>query len=172
MASALPRCTWLPSRGNHRAGFTFIELVVVSGLTIVLMGGALASMGIFSNQKSRSEGGQMVISTLRRAQNRARSGDKPATCGTLNGYRVWGNAGSNEYRMALRCDGVATDLETQVYSLPNFETFRGAFSVMYLPQPGQVTGVPVTIQVGTTESYYEFSVLNNGVITEGQLVEQ
>lgn len=157
-----------------RAGFTLFELILTTALMLLLMGGALAAYNAFLAQRGRSESGKKVVSLVREAQNRSRSGDKPESCGSLNGYRVWANNNSNQYSLSLRCDGSSEDLETVTNTLASGEYFLSGFDVIFPPTPGTVTGAPATVRIGQLEAAeyeYEFTIAASGVIEDTGLVQ-
>ncbi len=165
---------WLQNRNNR--GFTIIELLVTTTLSLLLMGGALAAYTTFASRQDKVESARDVRSVLRVARERSRDGDKPeSNCSQLNYYRVWGVQGTQNYYMGIRCNDVATNLEQTTYSLQSGEYFLDDFDLYFPPLPGPVPGTPVTISIGRLEDQsvkYEFEVTGQGIIEEGRLITQ
>lgn len=163
------------SNRSNRSGFTLIELLVTTTLGILMMGAAAASYQTFGVKQGRAESARQVMSLLRRAQQRARSGDKPAeNCDRLDGYRVWGQTGTQEYFLSLRCDGDGQDQELQTFTLQGAEYFQEGFDVTFTPQIGPVDNTPVTVKVGPLTpgtKHYEFIIERNGLLTDTGSVE-
>lgn len=162
---------WL--RRPVNSGFSLIELLVVSTLSMVLLGGALAAYSTFSTRQSRLDSGNQVLSDLRAAQQRSRSGEQPEACNSLGGYQVWNTGGaSNEYRIAVKCNSPAQLMETEVKTLRENEVFLTTFNVVFPPLPGPATGVPATIDIGQSGDTlkYRFTIDTQGVVHQGAFV--
>lgn len=163
---------WL--HNPNRLGFTLIELLVTTTLGLFLMGGALAAYSSFSQRQDKVESARDVRAVLRAGRERSRDGDKPqSNCNQLNYYRVWGVQGTQNYYMAIRCDGNNTNLEQVTYTLQSGEYFLDDFDLYFPPLPGPVPGAPVTISIGQLDDSsvrYEFAVTDQGLVEEGTLV--
>lgn len=160
---------------NRTAGFTFIELLVTTTLSLVLMGGAFAAYNSFATRQDKVESARDVQSLLQSARERSRGGDKPEACGRLNSYRVWGVQGTQNYYMSIRCDDVLVDLEQETFVLQSGEYFLDDFELFFPPLPGPVVGAPVTVSIGELDDQsirYEFSISEQGVIENGSLLSQ
>lgn len=158
----------LLSRDN--AGFTLIELLITTALGLLMLGGVLAAYAQLSTQQARSESARDVMTLIRVAQNRARSGDKPQTgCTDLDGYRVYAFANTQDYSMVPRCDGQDITDERVTYRLRELEHFLTDFSVILLNQPGPVPGAPVTVEISRldeTDRPYQFVITTNGLVED------
>lgn len=155
-------------------GFTLIELLVTTTLGLLLMGGAVASYSAFATRQDRIESARDLQAVLRSAQSRSRSGNKPETdCSQFGGYRVWGVQSTQNYFVSVRCDG--DDVETEEYQLNAGQYFLESFDLTFPVLPGAVNGAPSTIQIGNLDdpgSRYEFSISQQGVIAEGELISE
>lgn len=162
------------SWSHQSKGFTFIELLVTTTLGLLLMSAAAASYQTFGVKQTRAESARQVISTLRRAQERARAGDKPDTgCAQLNGYRVWGQTSTKDYFLSLRCNSDGQDMEVQQFSLEGAEYFQEGFDVTFQTAAGPIPNTPVTVKIGPLvpeENHYEFIIERNGLITDTGIV--
>lgn len=161
----------LPNRAN--LGFTLLELLVTTGLSLFLLGGAIASFNSFSTEQDKVQSAKDVQTVLQRAQVRSRNGDKPDTgCTQLNGYGVRAAAGSNTYDLVTRCDGQI--IETQTFNLRQGQYFDQAFDVTYPVFPGPISGAPVIVQIGELSSgqrqVYRFTILQSGVTSKGGVI--
>lgn len=160
---------------KSQSGFTFLELLITTTLGLLILGGALASYRTFGIRQARSESSKAVIGVLHRAQRRARSGDKPIDdCTTLNGYRVWAVAGTQQYSLSVRCDGDGEDREAQSFLLRDQEYFQVGFDVTFSPNSGPILAAPETVEIGPLgggENHYEFIIEPNGVITDTGIVD-
>ncbi len=158
------------SWSSQSKGFTFIELLVTTTLGLLLMTAAAASYQTFGTKQARSDSAREVMSVLRRAHERARSGDKPATgCAQLDGYRVWAQTSTQTYKMSLRCNANGQDSEIQEFSLRGSEYFQNGFDVTFQPQVGPLPNTPATVKIGPLtpgENHYEFLIERNGLITD------
>lgn len=155
------------------AGFTLIEILITTTLGLLLLGGTLAAYNSFTNRQTKIESARDVMAVLRLAQSQSRDGNKPDTgCATMDGYRVWGTQGTQNYGMALRCNDDGIDQEVQSFQLQAGEVFLDSFEVLFPPLPGPVPGTPVTVKIGDLGNQavrYEFSVSEQGVVHAGQL---
>lgn len=161
---------------SKRAGFTLIELMITTTLGLLLLGAAAASYSTFGVRQARTESAREVMSLLRRAQQRARSGDKPVDgCTHLDGYRVWGQQGTQAYNLSLRCNGNGQDYEQQEFVLREQEFFQEGFDVTFSSQIGPVPNTPTTVKIGPLvpgESHYEFIIERNGLVTDVGIIEE
>ncbi len=164
---------WLRNQDSQH-GFTFIELLVTTTLSLLLMGGAFAAYTSFASRQTKIESARDVQAVLQSARERSRGGDKPDDdCTRLNYYRVWGVQGTQNYYVAVRCDDSGADLQQQTYTLQSGEYLLDDFELFFPPLPGPIPGAPVTISIGEFEDTsvrYEFAVSDQGVISEGQLI--
>lgn len=158
------------SSNPAKRGFTLIELLVTTALGLVMLGGVLAAYSTLATRQARAESAKDVITVLRVAQNRSRSGDKPeAGCTSLEGYRVYGFLNTQEYYLVPYCDGADKINERLTYHLREAEYFLGNFSVIYPTQPGPVVGAPLTVRISRldeTDQAYEFEITTSGVVED------
>jgi type II secretory pathway pseudopilin PulG len=155
---------------NPNKGFTLIELLVTTALGMVMLAGVLAAYANLAKRQARSESAKDVITLLRVAQNRSRSGDKPDTgCTNLEGYRVYGSLNTQDYYLVVRCDGADKTDERQSYRLREQEYFLDDFSVIFPVQPGPLVGAPATVQISRLDELttpYEFEITVSGVVED------
>jgi type II secretory pathway pseudopilin PulG len=167
---------WSPNQDNSQSGFTFLELLVTTTLGLLLFAGTLAAYNSFANRQTKIDSARDVMSLLQQSQSRSRDGDKPDDdCTRLDGYRVWGVQNSQQYYLAIRCDGNADNLETQEFTLQSGEVFLDSFDVVFPPLPGPVQGAPVTIRIGELQNpdlEYDFVVNGQGVVESGGIVQE
>jgi len=157
---------------GHDSGFTLIELLVTTGLTLILVGGALASYNSFNTRQGHIQSARNVMAAVERAKTRSAVGEKPASCTTLDGYRVRAAINTATYTVSIRCDGNSTDLEPQQFFLPSGYLFRTAFDVVFPPLPRNVSSVDQNVDIAkpTDTDVYRFVIRANGAIEDQGLV--
>ncbi len=163
---------WSANRAN--SGFTFIELLVTTALGLVMLGGVLAAYGSLATRQARAESAKDIITVLRVAQNRSRSGDKPAAnCTNLDGYRVYAAQNTQDFYLVARCDGADKADERMVYHLREQEYFLTDFSVIFPVQSGPIIGAPETVRLSRldeTTTPYEFVITVSGVVEDHGII--
>lgn len=77
----------IPHTLNPNSGFTLIELMVVTAITAILVGGGIAAYNRFNESQILNQAAITLKTNLRDAQNRGLSGEKvcgPSDCGGTN----------------------------------------------------------------------------------------
>lgn len=69
-------------------GFTLIELLIVTSIIGLLLSIGVASYNTFNRRQMIRETALDLLNNLRFAQNKASSGEKPAGCATLEGWKL------------------------------------------------------------------------------------
>jgi len=104
-------------------GFTLIELLVVMVIVGILLGVGIAQYISFNRRQILEQTTQGLKNNLRLAQTKAMSGEKPAGCGILDGYRVkFASNDPDNYTLVAVCEGVEVG-ETKNFSLPSIVKF-------------------------------------------------
>jgi prepilin-type N-terminal cleavage/methylation domain-containing protein len=163
-----------PSRSLpvRQAGFSLLELLVVTAISLVILGGAIAAFTTFADRRSVSNTvGELKI-YLQRAQSRARSGDL-AGCDQLAGYQVQTYlSGTNQTQLSLQAvcsSGTATAATT--YDLPSGVTVSPNLNVTFdvLNGGAQLDGGAASQDITVTGgSYvYQFTLYREGRMSEG-----
>jgi len=152
---------------KKQLGFTLIELVVVSGILILIAGGGIASFINFNEKQRVLNGGKELQSYLRMAQTLIRVGEVPDGCGTLNGYKVMssGAAFSKEIKILAVCSN--GDIEKSSFLLPTTTTLSSDIDITFLGLHGGVIGATTVEIIGASNRTYSFDVTQGGEITQG-----
>ncbi len=149
---------------SSRQGFSLIELLIVIALFVLLTSGAVLNYRAFNQRQQVLQSAKNVQEALRFAQKKARVGEKPTGCVTLNGYKVSGTTASTQVILTADC----TNQDYQVTSLSLVGNARltvnldKTFSVI----TGGVVN-PGTIAIRYGAYTYAFDVNVGGEITEG-----
>lgn len=104
-------------------GFTLLELMVASGVMLVITGGLLANYNNFTDRQRLKQTALNLKNNLRLAQTKATSGLKPAgvACTTLVGYNLTFQA--SQYTVQARCQPQGLVGPTSDVTLPTGITF-------------------------------------------------
>lgn len=154
---------------HQQHGFTLIELMVAITIMTLLFGSGVVSYLKFNDNQQVVVTGQKIQQMLRTAQKKARVGDKPTGCNTLNAYQLSASAVANAQ---VRLDAVCNSGNFQVesYTLPSKVTFSQGLSMRFKVLTGG-TDQPGTIQLnGDTGTTFTFTVGAGGDISEGVTV--
>lgn len=151
------------------SGFTLIELVVVTGILLLITGGGIASFIKFNGKQQVLNGGKELQSYLRMAQTLIRVGEKPAGCDVLTGYKVMSlDVGAvKEVKVLAVCD--SGDIEKSSFLLPESTTLSNDIDITFLGLHGGVIGA-TTIEVIGANRTYSFEVTQGGEITQGEFL--
>lgn len=135
-------------------GFTLIEIIVVTAISLTLVGLGVAGYSQFNQTQLLKQTAEDIKSTLRDAQNRALSGEKDnsvAACGSapsslpLDHWR-FSITGATTYSISGSCKGTTFGL--RVYETPNnnitLSPASGTIDFKPLAQ-GAITGTLSTI---------------------------
>lgn len=95
----------------HADGFSLMELIVVTGILMFIIGGTVASYSSFNSREKVKQVALSLKSNIRLAQSKAVSGVKPAVqnptgstdCQQLLGYTLTFAAGNSRYTIAANC---------------------------------------------------------------------
>lgn len=161
------------SQSRFQPGFTLIELLVTAGLTMILVGGVLAAYNNFNSRQGHVQTARNVLANVERAKSRSLVGDKPeSTCLSLEGYRVRMVQNTAVYTVSVRCEGSASDLETEQFTLPSGYLFQTGADVLFPPLSGNVAAQdqPVNILQSSSGQVYRFVIKTNGAIEDQGMV--
>lgn len=88
-------------------GFTLIELVVTTGVILLIAGGVVANYNNYSDNQRLKQAALTLKNNLRLVQTKAASAEKPASgCSEMVGYQV--SFTSTSYSIQARCvEGLA-----------------------------------------------------------------
>lgn len=161
-------------------GYSLIELVVVVGLMVLLMGGGIAAFSSFNDRQKAVEGARTLQSWLRTAQSRARALEKPPGCDQLHSYRVSTITNSDTVETVAVCNAANDELGATFLTLPEGLTLQTTATLDFLVLHGgieinQSAASAVDLVVsgggGFSNSRYGFTVTKGGEIREGDYVE-
>ena len=168
---------------SSQAGFTLIEMIVVIGLMVLMLGGSIAGYRKFNERQTVLQGGKEFVSALRLAQKRASVGDKPDVAGCngagqkLDGYRVSGVSAANTYFVAPWCSGAEAATAKQTYTFSGDVVLKQDVDIrFYVLSRGtdfSGAGSSVNMMMGNAETpgyTYTVQVTRSGEINETGLV--
>jgi prepilin-type N-terminal cleavage/methylation domain-containing protein len=152
-----------PYLSAHQRGFTLIEMLVSITVMILLVGGGIASYITFNDRQTLATSGRKLETLLRAAQKKARVGDKPAACNTLNSYEVAVAAQSNVITLSAICANGPHEPRTETLNpqITATQTRQIRFQVLH----GGVTNAG-TISLTNGVDTYEIAVSQGGEITD------
>lgn len=163
------------SRSNQLGsrGFTLIELLVTTALSLILLGGALASYNQFNSQQGHIQSSKQVISDFERAKARAQAGDKPEECDRLDGYRVITNANSTLYIVSAVCNGGSLETASEQFNLSSNYQFDSSVEVVFPVRPASVAASDQIVDIARVNNgqIYRFVIKTNGTIEDQGLVD-
>lgn len=151
------------------AGFSLIELMVVTVISGVLMAGGIAAYRSIGGKQQVKQAGITFQTNLRLFQGKALAGEKPDICAAANKllyYEVkWISATS--YSVKPICSGKATtavsyDLDEGISFKPGWTDEKKFFN-----QESHIEGVQAIqlVKTGTESPYYEVTIESSGVIS-------
>lgn len=150
----------------QRNGFTLIEVLVAVSIMIALMSGAIASYRIFVPRQQILQSARNAQQAFLLAQKKARVGEKPSGCNTLQGYTVRGNINStllNVYAVCASGEYLVTN--TSFVGTTRLE--QNVNVMLKVLTGGTETGGDVTVIITNTAYRYSFIVHSGGGISEG-----
>lgn len=157
----------LPIRNSK--GFTLIELLVSITIMMLMVGMGLASFITFNERQQLSGAAKELQTYLRSAQTRARNGDVPAGCITLEGYNVQMAQDTSLVTVRAIC-GNGNFIRSE-NNLTGGVTPATAIDMTFKVLQGGVTGAQnITLELGSRT--YTFGVTAGGEINQGQLNEE
>ena len=152
---------------NTSLGFSLIELLVVVGILILVVGGGIASFISFNEKQQVVNGAKELQEYLRTAQTLIRVGQKPDGCGTLNAYRVVSSDSGTTKEIKVIAVCSSDDIDRNSFFLPEGTTLSSDISITFLGLHGGVSGATTIEVVGGNDRTYTFEVTQGGEITQG-----
>lgn len=158
---------------NNRLGFTLIEMLVTITIMLLLVGGGLASYLQFDQRQGVITAADQVEVLLRSAQKKARVGDKPSGCDTLQGYSVDLTSGNGDINLVANClvGGAPQDITVTTEQLRATVTAASTVSIQFNVLAGGVTGAG-TVDIQKNDLRYQLEVTQGGEILNNGFVEQ
>lgn len=154
---------------KNRQGFTLIELLVTITVLMVITGGGIAAYLTFNTKQVLLQSGQDVLFLSRSAQKKARVGDKPPGCNTLQSYEVQMPAsGGNMLSLRAICTNPAASIQTKTLMLPPGVSVTSGSTMQFYVLAGGVSN-PQTVTIGNGTNTFSFIVGRGGDISEGVL---
>ncbi|MFZ5845376.1 MAG: pilus assembly FimT family protein [Patescibacteria group bacterium] len=149
-----------------KAGFTFIELLVVMGVILLLTSGIIAGYNNFTDNQRLKQTALTLKTNLRFAQTKAASADKPTSgCTQLVGYAV--SFTNSSYNVQAQCSEGLVGSLTSV-SLPvgiSFSPIPETIVFRVLTR-GTTSDNPVTLTLIGRLKSYRLEVSPKGDITD------
>ncbi len=152
---------------TQQLGFTLIELMVAVTILVLLFGSGIASYLNFNDNQTVITTGQQVQLMLRTAQKKARVGDKPTGCTTLQGYRL---TGSTVPYAVIQLDAVCGSgllVNVDSFTMPNKVTLSQSIAITFKVLTGGTDQPGTVIVAGNNGTTYTFTVGSGGDISEG-----
>lgn len=157
------------ARSSRQRGFTLIEMLVSISITLIITGGVMVSYRGFNQRQQLIQSTKNLQQTLRLAQKKARVGEKPTGCQTLEGYTVRGTINSQNVALLAICD-LDTEYPISTTTLSGNTLLDVTFDFTYKVLTGGVIGAG-PVQLSNADLIYTFNVNPGGDISEGQYVE-
>lgn len=175
---------------NNNQGFTLIEILVVTTISLLLAGGALAGFLEFNERQQLQTKAKELQTLFRSAQVKARSGEGAGDCRALNpvsqlrGYQVVYSTNSTTATLLRVCKEVASAnytttaiSEVDLTTAPASEAFQLEFLALkggVIISDDQTISAPTELEISLTGSNntYDFAVTNTGEITQGAFAVQ
>jgi prepilin-type N-terminal cleavage/methylation domain-containing protein len=157
----------------QRRGFTLIEVLVSVTLMIVLTSGAIASYRVFLQRQQVLQSARNVQQMFTVAQKKARVGEKPAGCQTLQGYAVQGIANGNIISVNAVCRNGGAEQRYTVSTttlVGNSRLEQAVDATLKVLTGGITAGTDVTVTITNSVNRFQFTVNRGGGISEGQYV--
>lgn len=157
----------LPTTYNLQpnSGFTLIEMMIVISIFVIMSTGAVINYRAFNQRQQALQSAKNLQEAFRLAQKKARVGDKPTGCQTLNGYLVTGTTSSTTITITADCTN--QDYQVSTAQLIGNARLQSNVSVTFRVISGGVVGSG-TIRTVVGSYIYAFDVNKGGEITEGQ----
>lgn len=138
------------------AGYTLIEILVSTTILLLIVGGGMAAYRNFATKQTIVNATRNFAVDLRTVQKKARSGEKPADCGTqtLDGWEVVKNSGDDFYITRAICGGAPIVSSEQLEELESGARFvDSSFAIQFTVITGFTnTQTTITLQSGDLRS--------------------
>ena len=121
----------------RQAGFTLIELMMVTTIVLILSGGSITAYLNFNKTESVKNDARNLISEIYRVRTLASSLQYPTGCSSLKGYNVTSDALLSGVTVTADCD--PDDVIFPAIKLLTGSTFTQAFDITFLPGSGYLT---------------------------------
>jgi prepilin-type N-terminal cleavage/methylation domain-containing protein len=151
---------------RHGGGYTLIELVVVTAIMALLIGGGIAALLQFQEKQALIGAAGEFKVYLRSAQDRARAGDRPEDCDHLLSYAIRTVDNTNQVQMVAVCDNAEVIRKITTLQATGV-TFGGTYNIRFATLQGGVSGATTVVLSSTAGREYSFAVTQGGEITEG-----
>jgi Tfp pilus assembly protein FimT len=146
------------------AGFTLVELLIISAITAILVVAGLSAYRQASDRQTLNNSAELILSTFQSVQKRAQISDKQCD-GIYLGERVEAGSGGSTLTTSSLCQGNTVTLET--ITIPNI-TFNSASTIIFRPLSGGVDlggGTSLTLVVtASTNVTASFLLTQSGTI--------
>lgn len=160
---------------SPRRGFSLLEMLVTTGIMVLVLAGGLVTYRRFDDRQQLSIGGKQLVSELRKVQKRAQSGERVSECvsgGSTVALDSWNLdlvANQRTMRMYARCGQILGTYEEVSLPIGVFPTQSRTITFEVLS--GLVSNGSGTItlsQVGAqTSEYLVLVTAAGGIIDEG-----
>lgn len=150
-------------------GFSLIELLIVISLFAVLTSGAVINYRAFYQRQQVLQSVKNLQDAMRFAQKKARVGEKPAGCQTLNGYAVTGTTGGTTITLVADCTNQDYAVSTSISLVGNARLTANLNKTFRVITGGVVN--PGTVRITYGGYTYAFDVNEGGEISEGAYEE-
>lgn len=147
-------------------GYTIVELIVVSGIFLLLTGGLLANYTSFNETQKLRQASSTLKTTLRLAQTKAVAGEKPTSaCATLVGHQVTFTASTYSLQPVCSAGPVGVISTSSLPTGVAFFPIPTAMTYEALQGTTTLSGTtPITL-VGSSKSYV-LEIAPSGDITD------
>ena len=149
---------------SKQSGFTLVEMLIVIAVFALMTGGAVVTYRNFAQRQQVLQSAKNIQESMRFAQKKARAGEKPSGCTTLNGYILAGTTSSTT--LTLTADCTNQDYQVTTGSLVGAARLASNISTSFHVITGGVTGTN-TVRVTLGSYTYRFDVNVGGDISEG-----
>lgn len=139
-------------------------MLITITILFLLTTGSIVSYRVFSQRQQIVQSVQNVQEAMRFAQKKARVGEKPTGCTTLQGYRVSGTSGGQSVTIRAICSNQNYDVTT--YDLVGDATLSNNINVTFIVITGGASGTG-TFRVSLGSYSYSFAVNQGGDISGG-----
>ena len=158
-------------------GFTLIELLVSVAIMMLFLGVSVAGFNQYNETQSLLHAGKEAVTTLRKVQKSALSGEKPADCSTspLTGYQVLFDLYSYQYQINAICDP-STPSITYIpfpagYEFEEPAIIRFATPVRGIGASSMETTTLHLRKIGATDRHIAITIDDSCSISDANLVE-